>query len=77
MDGVDYLVLGAGGAPQAFNLTGNPSPEEELYWKGQIRVEEYNYLKVTVSGPNLKRIIHRFRPADTMEPFGEVEVFGK
>lgn len=76
VDGVNYLVLGAGGAPQAFDLTTNPSPEEELYWKGQNRVEEYNYLKVTVDGPNIKGIIHRFRPTDTIKPFSNAEVFG-
>ena len=76
VDGVNYLVLGAGGAPQAFDLTTNPSPEEELYWKGQNRVEEYNYLKVTVDGPNIKGIIHRFRPTDTIKPLSNAEVFG-
>jgi len=77
VDGVNYLVLGAGGAPQAFDLTANPSPEAELYWKGRNRVEEYNYLKVTVDGPSIKGTIHRFRPADTMKPLSVVEVFGK
>jgi len=77
VDGVNYMVLGAGGAPQAFNLTANPSPEKELYWKGQSRVEEYNYLQVTVDGPNIKGIIHRFRPSNTMKPLSVVEVFGK
>jgi hypothetical protein len=77
VDGVNYLVLGAGGAPQAFDLTANPSPETELYWKGRNRVEEYNYLKVTVDGPNIKGIIHRFRPTDTMKPLGVVAIFGK
>ena len=77
VDGVRYLVLGAGGAPQAFNPTANPSPEAELYWKGRNRVEEYNYLQVFVDGPNIKGTIHRFRPADTLNPFSVVEVFNK
>jgi hypothetical protein len=77
VDGVNYLVLGAGGAPQAFDLTANPSPEAELYWKGRNRVEEYNYLQVTVNGPNIKGIIHRFRPTDTMKPLSVIEVFEK
>ena len=77
VDGVNYLVLGAGGAPQAFDLTANPSPEEELYWKGRNRVEEYNYLEVTVDGPNIKGIIHSFRPTDTMKPLSVMEVFKK
>jgi hypothetical protein len=77
VDGVNYLVLGAGGAPQAFDLTAKPSPEQELYWKGRNRVEEYNYLQVTVDGPDIKGIIHRFRPNDTMKPFSVMEVFEK
>jgi len=77
VDGVHYLVIGAGGAPQAFDFNDNPSPEAELYWKGQNRVEEYNYLQVTVNGPNIKGTIHRFRPADTLNPFSVVEVFNK
>jgi hypothetical protein len=76
VDGVNYLVLGAGGAPQAFDLTANPSPEKELYWKGQSRVEEYNYLQVTVDSVHIKGIIHRFRPNNTMKPFSVEEVFG-
>jgi len=75
VDGVNYLVLGAGGAPQAFDLTANPSPEAELYWKGQNRVEEYNYLQVTVDGPHIKGTIHRFRPTATMKPCSVIEVF--
>ncbi len=77
VDGVNYLVLGAGGAPQAFDLTANPSPEKELYWKGKSTVEEYNYLQVTVDSVHIKGIIHRFRPNDTMKPFSVEEVFGE
>jgi len=77
VDGVHYLVLGAGGAPQAFDFNDNPSPEAELYWRDQNRVEEYNYLQVTVDGPNIKGTIHRFRPTDTMKPFSVTEVFRK
>ncbi|MEJ2169346.1 MAG: metallophosphoesterase [Desulfobacterales bacterium] len=75
VDGVHYLVLGAGGAPQAFDLNANPSPESELYWKGQNRVEEYNYLQVFVDGPKIKGTIHRFRPTDALKPFSVMEVF--
>jgi hypothetical protein len=39
-------------------------------------VEEYNYLQVTVDGPNIKGIIHRFRPSNTMKPLSVMEVFG-
>jgi hypothetical protein len=77
VDGVHYLVLGAGGAPQAFDRNDNPSPEPELYWQGRDRVEEYNYLQVFVDGPNLRGTIHRFRPTDTLEPFSVIEVFKK
>jgi hypothetical protein len=76
-DGVHYLVLGAGGAPQAYDSKTNPSPEEELYWNGKSRVEEYNYLQVKVDGSHIKGIIHRFRPSDTKKPVCVKEVFSK
>jgi hypothetical protein len=77
VDGVNYLVLGAGGAPQAFDLTTKPSPEKELYWKGHNRVEEYNYLQVTVDAARIKGVIHRFRPTETQKPISIKEVFRK
>ena len=77
VDGVDYLVIGAGGAPQVFSLTDNPSPQEELYWKEQDRVEEYNYLRVEVEGAKVRGMIHRFRPTKPKCPMGLVEVFGE
>jgi len=75
--GVNYLVVGAGGAPQAFDPTDNPSAQEELYWKEERRVEEYNYLRVEVDGPRVRGVIHRFRPTETTHPMGVVEVFSK
>lgn len=77
VDGVHYLVIGAGGAPQAYNPTANPSPEKELYWQGQSRVEEYNYLEVQVESSHIKGMIHRFRPTETERPMGVVEIFRK
>lgn len=77
VNGIRYLVLGGGGAPQKFDLTVNPSPEEELYWKGQGRVEEYNYLQVEVTGPHIRGVIHRFRPTEPQKPMSTVEVFRK
>lgn len=77
VDGVNYLVLGGGGAPQKFDLAAHPSPEKELYWQEQSRVEEYNYLQVEVNGAHIKGVIHRFRPTETENPMTAVEVFRK
>jgi len=62
VEGVRYQVMGGGGAPQAFSETEHPSNQEELYWQGRPRVEEYNYLRVDVDGPVLKARLHRYRP---------------
>jgi len=75
IDGVHYLVIGAGGAPQAFEPTGHPAPEKERYWQDRKRVEEYNYLQVAVDGKNITATIHRFRPAEPQTPMRLVEVF--
>jgi len=67
VDGINYLVLGGGGAAQKFSYTQNPSTKTELYWKGRTpseRAEEYNYLRVTVDGPRLVGVIHRWRPEE-------------
>lgn len=77
VDGVRYLVLGGGGAPQKFDLTSNPSPQEELYWKGEDRVEEYNYLQIEVDGKHIRGVIHRFRPTQPQNPMSTAEVFKK
>ncbi len=77
LDGVHYLVLGAGGAPQKFDPAAHPSPEKELYWQDQGRGEEYSYLQVTVAGHHIQGMIHRFRPTDTERPVSTVEVFRK
>lgn len=62
VDGVRYLVIGGGGAPQAFYPTRNPTKQTELYWKGAPRHEEYNILKITVSGTRVKGVLQRFQP---------------
>jgi hypothetical protein len=74
VDGVNYLVLGGGGAPQAYEPI-KRSPEKELYWGDESRVEEYNYLQVEVDGAKIKGIIHRFRPTDTKNPLSTKKVF--
>ena len=74
INGVRYLVIGAGGAPQ---ILGKPdvTTHKELYWNGQRRVEDYNFFKITVDGPNLTFKVHRFRPDQTERPLEVVELF--
>lgn len=67
VDGVHYQVMGGGGAPQAFAETEHPSSQEELYWQGRPRAEEYNYLRVDVDGAALKVTLHRYRPPQEPE----------
>ncbi len=75
VDGINYLVLGGGGAPMSFRPAQKPSTQEELYWQGGRRVEEYSYLRVEVDGPRLRGELHRFRPAEALHPFSTVEMF--
>ncbi len=75
VDGIRYLVLGGGGAPQKYDRCKNPSRQKELYWSGRLRTEEYNYLEVRVDNDHLKGVIHRFRPTDPKDPIGSVVVF--
>ncbi|HWR89825.1 MAG TPA: metallophosphoesterase [Dissulfurispiraceae bacterium] len=75
VDGIRYLVLGAGGASLAFEAAKHPSPQEELYWKGSERIEEYNFLRVEVDGPTTRGTIHRFRPGEPLHPFSTVTIF--
>jgi hypothetical protein len=82
VDGVKYLLLGGGGAEQDPILPGRSHvkvPENyppDLYWKGQDRKEEYNYLLVDVQpGQKTKFTLNRFRPWSA-EPFVTVELFG-
>jgi len=47
---------------------------EELYWQGQPRVEDYNYLVVQISGEEIRFRLHRYRPNDE-NPFAVVELY--
>lgn len=77
VDGVNYFVLGGGGATQNFGPSKKPSTEDELYWKNQPRVEEYNFLEVKVNGANIEGLLHRFRPGETGNPFSVVKMFSR
>lgn len=68
-DGIRYLMLGAGGAPQVLEAK-SPPPDypKELYWKGQPRAEEYNYLLVKAGPQGTSFFLHRFRPSDVEKP---------
>jgi hypothetical protein len=81
VDGVKYLMLGGGGAEQDPILPGRTMikvPADyppELYWKGQNREEEYNYVLVDVQpGQKTKFTLQRYRP-EAVQPFGTVELF--
>ena len=68
VDGIRYLVIGGGGAPQAFYPTNNPTKQTELYWQGAPREEEYNLVKISVSGSRIEAVLKRYRPAsDTIK----------
>ena len=76
VDGIRYLVLGNGGGEQTLNA---PAPRTdypaELYWRGAPRIEEYNYLEVSVSDKDsLTLRLHRFRPGAAKQ-FETVELF--
>jgi hypothetical protein len=82
VDGVKYLMLGGGGAEQDPILPGRSKIKvpadypQELYWRGQDREEEYNYVMVDVRpGQRTKFTLHRYRP-ESPKPFGTVELFG-
>jgi len=82
VDGVKYLVLGAGGAEQDPILPGRtdlkmpPSYPPNLYEKPTPPSEEYSYLLVDVEpGQNTKFTLNRFRPWSS-KPFESVELFG-
>ncbi len=77
VDGISYQVIGGGGAPQKFTVGHNPSPQKELYWNGEERTEEYNYLDVAVNGSHIRGTINRFRPLETSSPFGDRVIFQK
>jgi hypothetical protein len=74
VDGVNYFVLGGGGATQNLEPSSHPSHETELYWQGEPRMEEYNYLEVKVKGAEIECLVYRFRPDDTRNPVSVVKV---
>jgi hypothetical protein len=80
VDGVKYMVLGAGGAEQDPILPGRTHLDlpaaypKEQYWKGESPREEYNYVLVDVQpGRPTKFTLNRFRP-QTAEPFTTLEL---
>ena len=75
IDGINYQVIGGSGAPQNFKFSRHASTEKELYWQGNPRVEEYNYLKVEVNSRKISGTIYRFRPLDTLKPFTHKVMF--
>ena len=81
VDGVKYLMLGGGGAEQDPILPGRSHVKvpanypPDLYWKGEDRKEEYNYVLVDVEpGQKTKFTLHRFRPWSA-KPFETVELW--
>jgi hypothetical protein len=81
VDGVKYLMLGGGGAEQDPILPGRSHVKvsadypPDLYWKGEDRKEDYNYVVVDVQpGQETKFTLNRFRPWSA-EPFGTVKLF--
>jgi len=67
VDGIRYLLLGAGGGEQRHDTVPQSDDyPEEMYWRGNLRVEDYNYLVVQVSTDGLSMWLKRYRPeADT------------
>jgi hypothetical protein len=81
VDGVKYLMLGGGGAEQDPILPGRTHVKvpadypQDLYWKGEERQEEYNYVLVDVKpGQKTEFTLKRFRPG-AVEAFGTVKLF--
>ena len=81
VDGVKYLVVGGGGAEQDPILPGRSNLKlpatypPELYWKGEPRREEYNYVLVDVQpGQATKFTLNRFRPGSAA-PFATEILF--
>lgn len=75
VDGIQYLVLGAGGGEQQHEkIPQSEDYPEEMYWKGNQRVEDYNYLLVQVNIDGLNMHLNRYRPeADT--PYETKELY--
>lgn len=78
VDGVQYFVLGGGGAEQDPILPGRtsiPRPAGypvDLYWNGSPPIEDYNYLTFKVTpGQKTNVTLKRYRPT-TAKPHEEV-----
>ena len=75
VEGIRYLVLGGGGGEQSHETTPQSDDyPEEMYWKGNQRVEDYNYLLVQVSGDWLSMQLHRYRP-EAETPYESIELY--
>lgn len=65
-DGIRYLVLGGGGADQVYSTLdcaeSDPYCQNELYWRRQPRMMEFNYLSVAVNGNRIGFTLNRWRP---------------
>ncbi|MCP5050635.1 MAG: hypothetical protein GY940_25960, partial [bacterium] len=62
VDGIRYLLVGGGGAPQAFKPAKHPSPEKELYWNGKPLEFQLNYMTVHVKGKKVSVDVNKFNP---------------
>lgn len=75
VDEIRYLVLGGGGAEQDYQTHTPPKGyPEELYWKGEPRVEDYNYLRVEVFEQGTRMWLRQYRPG-AENPVQEVELY--
>jgi hypothetical protein len=79
--GIEYLVLGGGGAEQDPILPGRTSIKvpsnypPDLYWRGKPPHEEYNYVLVDVApGEKTKFTLTRYRPGSA-KPFASEALF--
>jgi len=64
VEGVRYVVCGAGGSEQ--ELGTRPAPPgypADRYWNGATREEEYAYVEVRVAPAEVRLIVHRQRPS--------------
>jgi hypothetical protein len=74
VDGVRYLVVGGGGGEQGFDVLEMPAGyPPDLYWQGEPRQLDYNYLLVRVGPQGLRITLERFRP-NQFQPYGRVSV---
>lgn len=71
-DTIRYLVLGGGGADQVYRVNpcdpSDPYCQGELYWHGESRRMEYNYLTIAVNSEDIAFKLYRWRP-DAATPY--------